>query len=217
MWERAAGAILGPVRRSDWPPLVVFAAALVVAAFVAVDAANHEFVLYLAVLVVLAGLVGLVHRRVRLHPLSLWALTLWAVLHLAGGLWRVSDAVGVLYNLWIVPGRLKFDQAVHAYGFGVATWVVWQGLASALAAERGGVERERGGPGCPSAGLVFLAVIGGMGLGALNEVVEFAATLLVPETNVGGYENTGWDLVANLVGSSLAGLAIFWRGRQRPS
>ena len=43
---------------------------------------------------------------------------------------------------------------------------------------------------------------------ALNEIVEFVATLLVPDTNVGGYRNTGWDLVANLVGATLAVLAI---------
>jgi len=49
-----------------------------------------------------------------------------------------------------------------------------------------------------------------MGLGALNEVVEFAATRLMPRTNVGGYENTGWDLVSNLAGCliAVAGLAL---------
>jgi hypothetical protein len=42
----------------------------------------------------------------------------------------------------------------------------------------------------------------------LNEVVEFIAVLTIPNTNVGGYENTGWDLVANLVGASTAVLMI---------
>ncbi len=47
-----------------------------------------------------------------------------------------------------------------------------------------------------------------MGLGAMNELVEFAATKLLPGTNVGGYDNTGWDLVANLVGCVIAAAAI---------
>jgi hypothetical protein len=47
-----------------------------------------------------------------------------------------------------------------------------------------------------------------MGFGAANEVVEFLATLALPETNVGGYENTGWDLVANVVGCVIAALLI---------
>jgi hypothetical protein len=53
-----------------------------------------------------------------------------------------------------------------------------------------------------------------MGFGALNEVVEFAATQLLPDTNVGGYVNTGWDLVFNLVGSAAAALAIGLGGRK---
>ncbi len=52
-----------------------------------------------------------------------------------------------------------------------------------------------------------------MGLGALNEVIEFAATLLIPETNVWGYRNTGWDLVANLVGATVAATIIWLHGR----
>jgi hypothetical protein len=46
-----------------------------------------------------------------------------------------------------------------------------------------------------------------MGFGALNEVVEFIATRFM-ETNVGDYENTGWDLVANLAGAAIAAVGI---------
>jgi hypothetical protein len=60
----------------------------------------------------------------------------------------------------------------------------------------------------PTFGLLTLCVAAGMGFGAVNEVVEFAATLMLPGTNVGGYENTGWDLVANLVGCLAAATMI---------
>ncbi len=56
---------------------------------------------------------------------------------------------------------------------------------------------------------MVLCAAAGLGFGALNEVIEFAATLLVPETNVGGYLNTGWDLVANLFGATVAVAAIW--------
>ena len=65
----------------------------------------------------------------------------------------------------------------------------------------------------PSFGLLVLALAAGLGFGALNEVVEFIATLTMPETNVGGYINTGWDLVANTVGATTAVLLIGWFGR----
>jgi hypothetical protein len=50
-----------------------------------------------------------------------------------------------------------------------------------------------------------------MGVGAANEVVEFLATRVLPETNVGGYENTGWDLVSNTVGCLIAAVLIHAR------
>jgi len=50
-----------------------------------------------------------------------------------------------------------------------------------------------------------------MGAGALNEIVEFVATVLVPETNVGGYYNTALDLVFNAAGALVAGLYIFFK------
>ncbi|MEC9373674.1 MAG: hypothetical protein VYC34_07510, partial [Planctomycetota bacterium] len=57
----------------------------------------------------------------------------------------------------------------------------------------------------------------GMGLGATNEVIEYAATLLVPETNVGGYVNTARDMVWNMIGSALAAALVVVRSRQSES
>ena len=54
-------------------------------------------------------------------------------------------------------------------------------------------------------------MMGGLGFGALNEMVEFLITRVVPDTNIGEFENTGWDLVANTVG---AALAAAWVRRQ---
>jgi hypothetical protein len=45
--------------------------------------------------------------------------------------------------------------------------------------------------------------------------VEFIATRIT-ETNVGGYVNTGWDLVYNAIGASVAA-AIIYLGSGRPS
>ena len=141
----------------------------------------------------------------------LWALSLWGFAHMAGGLivvplgWPVNADSRVLYALWLVPDVLKYDHVVHAYGFGTTTWVCWQGLRAAL--------RRRGVTAAPTLGLMVLSAAAGLGFGALNEVVEFAATLLVPETNVGGYLNTGWDLVANSIGVTVAATLIWWSGR----
>lgn len=173
---------------------------------------NGEFVFYIVVMVVLAGVVGLVHFRIGLPESALWALSIWGLAHMAGGLitvpdgWPTHGPNQVLYSLWLIPDRLKYDQVVHAYGFGVTTWICWLGLQATL--------RGSGIDAVPTAGRLVLAWAAGQGFGALNEVIEFAATLLVPETNVGGYRNTGWDLVANLVGATLA-VVIIWLAYHR--
>ncbi len=167
---------------------------------------NSEFLFYIIVMLLLGGLVAVVHLKVGLPESALWALSIWGLAHMAGGLvpvpesWPVHGPNRVLYSLWLIPDRLKYDQVVHAYGFGVTTWICWLGLKSSFEGE--GVRAE------PSLGRLLLVWAAGQGFGALNEVIEFVATLLVPETNVGGYRNTGWDLVANLVGASIAVLAI---------
>ena len=37
--------------------------------------------------------------------------------------WPRLGESNVLYNLWVIPDWLKFDQLVHAYGFGLVTWI----------------------------------------------------------------------------------------------
>ena len=177
------------------------------AALATTRTSNAEFLIYLGVMVVLIGLVGLLHWSIRLSPGALWGLSLWGFLHMAGGLvpvpasWPIAGEIRVLYSWWLIPGWLKYDMVVHAYGFGITTWVCWQGLCAALRNRSAADVR-------PAAGLLILCVAAGMGFGALNEIVEFIATLTVPETNVGGYVNTGWDLVSNLVGAVAAAALI---------
>ena len=181
---------------------------LSVASFFAATNSNWEFVLYIGVVAILGLGVLALHRRVQFSVLTLWLLSIWGLAHMLGGLlyipesWPIHGDQYVLYNLWIVQGFLKFDQVVHAFGFGVATWACWQGWQAILG--RLGHELQ------PQWGALILTGAAGMGFGAMNEVIEFGTTLTLPETNVGGYYNTGWDLVANLVGVTIVVLLIRW-------
>lgn len=192
------------------PPLsvVVFTLGYIaLAAALAYAGGNREFVFYIGVMLVLFGAISVVNARVGLSPGLLWALSAWGFLHMAGGLVPIAEGLPVhgpnrvLYSLWLIPGYLKYDQLTHAYGFGVVTWLCWQGLAVGHGKAVRAATR-------PAVGILVLCAAAGMGFGALNEVVEFIATLTLPSTNVGGYENTGWDLVANLVGCVLAAVLI---------
>jgi putative membrane protein len=52
--------------------------------------------------------------------------------------------------------------------------------------------------------LGIVLVMAGLGMGALNEILEFAVSIWVPQSGVGGYVNTSLDLCANLIGAILA-------------
>lgn len=191
---------------ADWSVFAFSVLYLMTALVAAITLQNREFLIYIGVTVVLMSITLWTHLQVRFHPVSLWGLSVWGLVHMAGGLLRVPDSwpIGgetpVLYNLWLIPGLLKFDQVVHAYGFGLMTWISWQGLQKAFA--------NRGVALTPTLGTLTLCVMSATGFGALNEVIEFIATRILPKTNVGGYENTGWDLVSNLAGSLIASLLI---------
>lgn len=194
-------------------PILVFTLAYMATAIIgALATGNGEFLIYIGVMVGLIVAVVYVHWRVRLTLGALWALSIWGALHMAGGLvpvpesWPINGDIRVLYSLWLIPDLLKYDHVVHAYGFAVTTWVCWQGLKSVLQIWTPDPK--------PSFGLMVLCAMAGMGFGGLNEVIEFTATLLVPETNVGGYVNTGWDLVSNLTGTIIAATGIWLTERE---
>ena len=198
-------------------PLVIFTLAYIVAASAsAIVTGNKEFVIYIIVMAVLIAAVCVVHKRSGLSNGLLWLLTFWGLLHMAGGLvpiptsWPFNGPNSVLYSLWLIPDQLKYDQVVHAYGFGVTTWLCWEALSK-------GVMLRYGQELAPTTGVIVLCAAAGMGFGAFNEVVEFTATLLLESTNVGGYVNTGWDLVYNMLGAIIAAVVIRCRGKNAPA
>jgi hypothetical protein len=162
---------------------------------------NWEFVFYIVVVLGLGLFILSIRRRAGFTPALLWALSFWGLLHVIGGLvpvpsdWPIAGTKRVFYSWWIIPGLLKYDNPVHAYGMAVATWACWQGLRTAA------------GLRTPTAGTLAIAALAGIGLGAMNEVVEFIATLFL-DTNVGGYRNTGFDLIYNTVGALIAAFLI---------
>lgn len=156
---------------------------------------NYEFLLYTLVTLAVVTLIYTGDRKFTFSPTLLWGFNLWLVLHILGGLWQVNDSV--LYSLVLIDivgepySILKYDQLVHAYCYFIIALLLWRVVATA-------------GLNAPRWLLAALTVLAASGTGGLNEIVEFSATVLVPDTNVGGYENTAVDLVANFIGACLA-------------
>jgi len=170
---------------------------------------NWEFIIYICVVLIIGLSVMNIHNKVRFSTGILWCLSAWGLLHMLGGLmpipqsWPHNGEHAVLYSLWLIPDYIKYDHIVHGFGFGVCTWACWQALRPIVSGTQEYLTE------------IVLAVLASNGLGAANEIIEFFATLALPSTNVGGYINTGWDLVFNLIGSLIAAV-IIWFGRPIP-
>lgn len=170
---------------------------------------NLEFLFYGAIMALIMGAVVWMDTRSPFSQFALWGMAIWGLVHLAGGIVPIPEAITepgrpeTLYNMRLFPWFPKMDQIVHTYGFAIATLLSYEALCA---------HYKRALPiGIPvAAQLIFIAT----GLGALNEVIEFTAVLLMPHTNVGGYINTGWDMVCNLTGSIL--MVLWLRAKRVP-
>lgn len=171
---------------------------------IALRRSNLEFLLYLGVIVAVFTWLVVKQRAIKFDLTILWGMTAWGLMHMCGGLLHVNGET--LYSLELVSlvpdlHILRYDQFVHTFGFGVATLLCHHLLRPFL---RDNIDRR--------GTLLFLVVLMGSGLGAVNEMIEFLAVLTVPETGVGGYQNTMLDIVFNLLGGILA---VIWLARRR--
>lgn len=163
---------------------------------------------YLTVVLVLLAVVAYTDRSVGYSDLALVLLLVAGVLHLSGGLLPGADGTGVLYDRWLVPQVLRYDQAVHAFGSIAATVASWQLLGTYLDLAR-----------CRPRTQAIAAGLMAMGKGGINEALEFLTAIHSPgNTFVGGFENTGYDLVFDLAGICAAGFfLVLAKARRRPA
>lgn len=168
---------------------------------------NYEFVVYVAQMAAAIAALAATARSAQYPVEMLWALSFWGLMHVLGG--AVPIQGDVLYSFVLIPivavgdtTILKYDQVVHAFGFGVCAWMLWRLAVRFHPPLRGGKP------------LYIGCALAAMGLGACAEIGELMAKLIAPETNVGGYYNNAVDLVFNGVGITLALSSIARRERR---
>lgn len=202
----APGDTVMKLRREEIRILIVNIIYISIFSSIAYRRENYEFVLYAVVVGVVATIIVLQQARLRLDRTLLWGLTIWGLLHMAGGIVRIDGRV--LYAQVLLPlfpkfEVIRYDHAVHMFGFGILTLVSYHLLRPFL---RNEIDRWWT--------IWLLVVLMGSGFGALNEIIEFIAVITVPETGVGGYQNTLLDLVFNLVGGIAAAGWLAFRQRR---
>ncbi len=188
------------LKKGQLPILIVNLILILVFGSIAISRKNYEFVAYIGVIIFFFILILATNKKHDLSNGILWGLTTWALMHMVGGLIIIKEQV--VYKLTLINlietsnfVILRYDQFVHLIGFGVATLIAYSLLKPYLNKK---VNMKV---------LSILIVLLGMGVGALNEIIEFFAVLALPETGVGGYYNTMFDMVFNTLGAILA---VIW-------
>ena len=185
------------LKRGHWLILLFTLAYVLIYSIYYISIKNYEFLWYILVLLFFFGLIFFTLEKSKFDYLILWGLSIWGLLHMSGGGLIVNG--NVLYNFQIIhlfdigdTFVLKFDQLVHVFGFFVTALVAFHLIQGQIKTK-------------PNWTLVYiLSALISMGLGAVNEIVEFIATVSITEVNVGGYYNTALDLIANAIGAFLA-------------
>lgn len=162
------------------------------------QAFNYEFVAYAGTIAVVTAVLFGTLRYTRFSTTIITGITLWGLLHMMGGSVMVGD--GVLYAYRIYPFFdgggdfyiLKMDQVIHAFLYGVFGLMFLHVLREII-----GISTHR-------VLVATIAIFAAAGFSILNEIVEFSMTVMLPETGVGGYENTVLDLIFNLCGAIIA-------------
>lgn len=159
---------------------------------------NFEFIAYVIAIAAITAFFFGTLKYTKFSTGILLGITIWAVLHMLGGSIETKD--GVLYAYKILPifdgggdfYILKFDQVVHAFLYGVVGLIFLHLIREIL-----GIKTNKWL-------VAFIAIFASAGFSIVNEVIEFTAVVLLPETGVGGYYNTVLDLIFNLLGSAIA-------------
>jgi len=176
-------------------PIILSAVVLVLATIYFLIQKNNEFILYAVTLAILIGVLYKTDQHFNFMPVAKWGFFIWMVLHMAGGLiiagTRTYDII--LFN-WIGSPYdiLKYDQVVHAAMYFVMTLLMYSVLMKIVKTK----------PNKIIFGVIL--VLAATSIGAVNEMIEFAAVILFQSSGVGGYYNTAIDLVMNFIGSLLA-------------
>ena len=156
---------------------------------------NFEFLWYVGILSALILLVIFLHSRFRFSTVVLWAISIWGLLHMIGGsdIAEKRTYARMIYPLFPaeVAGTdiLRYDQFMHFYVYVVVTLMIFYILSPYMKKE---IPRWLFGA---------TLVITGIGVGAINEMIEFVPVLVFGNTGVGDYFNTLWDIVFNTAGA----------------
>tara|TARA_Y100000310_G_C20565910_1_gene755474 strand:+ start:662 stop:1246 length:585 start_codon:yes stop_codon:yes gene_type:complete len=156
---------------------------------------NSEFLVYGIVVGLLYYVLIKADDYYNFPKYSIVLFSIWIVTHFLGGNLYIGNTR--LYDFILIDliGSpffiLKYDQFIHIYTYFVISILVYFMLKKHVIK---GHKKS----------LIFFAVLASLGIGLLNEILEFTMVVFADAGDaVGGYYNTALDLVFNFIGAVL--------------
>ena len=151
---------------------------------------NFEFIYYTGLMLLAGGVLLMIHKQFKFYPVVLLSISLVGLLHLLGGNLYMGDTR--LYDFFFIQDILRYDNIVHMLGSAVMVMLAYAMLQPVVSDDFEGKDYH----------FIILLVLIGMGIGTINEMLEFLAVLVFDAAQqVGGYTNPLLDLVFNTIGS----------------
>jgi uncharacterized membrane protein YjdF len=167
---------------------------------------NYEFVGYVGILIIIFLGLYFLQRKVNFDPLLIWLISIWGAIHMAGGAAIINGLGLYKHMIFEIVNRggefmiLKYDQFAHFYVYLVVAMMVFFLLRKKFKKNS-------------QTSLFIFTILAAIGIGSLNEIVEFLMVVFIPETWVGGYENTLLDLCFNTLGAITGTFLAYFRYR----
>ncbi len=158
---------------------------------------NGEFMYYSLVMFAFFLFIVSFYHKLRLTEPLIGGIAIHWLLSLMGGTLYFGGTR--LYDLWLLPPWVKYDNVVHVFGVFILTFVAYNLLRPHFAI--------RSKTALLHFSLLLFLIV--MGLGAVSEIMELGAVLwLGAAKTVGDYFNNAFDLVWNATGSIVACVTI---------
>lgn len=157
---------------------------------------NYEFLTYTVTIGILIYFLAWTDKFFSYSELAKWGFTAWLFLHLSGGFFYFGGTR--LYDIVLIPlvgdpyHILRYDQLMHIFSYFILTMFTYFMIASFAVKKTKPVI------------IGTAAFLAGMGIGAINEIIEFSTVIMFKSTGVGDYYNNALDSVFNAVGALIA-------------
>ncbi|MBW2993083.1 DUF2238 domain-containing protein [Candidatus Woesearchaeota archaeon] len=180
-------------KKELWILSLMFLAYSVIFFVMSIKNNNYEYIYYNLIMIICFVALLIFYKKMHLKISMVAGLLIMGFLHLAGGNIIVNGLKLYQASLFVIP----YDKIVHVFGSFVVTIIAYNLILPILSRKH--IEKKIFFIG-------FFVFIAGVGIGALAEVVEFIATIIVKHNIVGDYANNAADLIANSIGAIIAAI-----------